>query len=98
VIDQGVVGCLSHHLQTGEGIMATEPTYDEIKRAILNAVATFNVRAGEIVPMMNLRLKLPKHFRGKEVGDAFNEMIGEGLITYEGGKFIKLTDDGFAQM
>ncbi len=79
--------------------MATAPTYEETKRAVLDAVATFNRRAGEIVSWPDLQRQLSDRFRDKEFEDAINGMIAEGLITHEASsKFIKLTNAGYAQM
>lgn len=78
--------------------MAVEPNYEEIKSAILAIVATYHVRAGEIVPLMGILMKLQPRFRASEIQDALNKMVSEELITHDGGRFIKLSKAGYALM
>jgi Mn-dependent DtxR family transcriptional regulator len=78
--------------------MAIAPSYDATKRAIFDAVRTYNVRADEIVPLMGIQRKLGPKFRAPEIEDALKKMIAGGLITHDGGRFIKLTDAGYDEM
>lgn len=78
--------------------MAKAPTIEETTRAIFDAISTYNPRAGEIVPLMGIHMKLhAAGFRADDLNAALGDMQEKGLI--EGsGKFIKLTDEGFAAM
>lgn len=78
--------------------MAKVPTVEETTRAILDQVATYNPRAGEIVPLMGVMLKLDKlGFRHDEVNAAFEDMEAKGLVAFKS-SFLMLTDAGFAAM
>jgi hypothetical protein len=81
--------------------MAKVPTNAEVERAILDAIKTYNVRAGEIVPTMGVYMKVEKAIGAKmhEYETALTSMHQKGLI--EGASapaFLKLTDKGFAEM
>lgn len=79
--------------------MATLPTDVEIERAILDAIATFNPRPNEIVPLGGIQSKLySSHLRADEINAALKRMVQSGLITVDGSPFLKLTDAGFAAM
>ena len=80
--------------------MAKPPTTEETIRAILNSIATFSVRAGEIAPLMGIQLQLDKlGFRADDINPALQAMAERGWIEGSGsGKFIKLTEAGFEQL
>jgi hypothetical protein len=78
--------------------MATAPTTADIERAILDEISTYNVRAGEIVPLTPIQLKLDTAgIRASEFRRALQSMVDKGLIEITG-NFIKLTESGFAAM
>ena len=78
--------------------MANLPTIKETTRAIFDAIATYNPRAGEIVPLMGIQMKLhAEGYRADDLNVALNDMLQKELIE-ESGKFIKLTETGFAAM
>lgn len=80
--------------------MAKLPTTEETTRAIFDAMATYNPRAGEIVPRMGIHMKLDAQgYRADDLNAALNDMLQKGLIEdTDSGKFIKLTEAGFAAM
>lgn len=80
--------------------MAKTPTYEEVSRAIFDAISTYNVRANQIVPITGVQLKVMNAgFTAGEFGDTLNNMIQNGLITVEQSKiFLKLTEAGFDLM
>jgi hypothetical protein len=78
--------------------MATVPTTADVERAVLDAVSTYNVRAGEIVPLTAIQLKLDAlGIRADEFKAGLQSMIDKGLVEISS-SFIKLTDAGFAKM
>jgi hypothetical protein len=78
--------------------MATLPTDSEIRRAILDLVAARSLRPGEIIDYPQMQLALSPQVRAVEFTSTINGMIVDGLFTNDGGKFLKLTASGFAQV
>lgn len=79
--------------------MASLPTHEEVERAIFDAIASYNVRANEIVPLIGVHTKLQTAgFRADDINPALQRMVDSGLITIDGSPFLKLTDAGFAAM
>ena len=81
--------------------MATAPTTTDVERAILDAVKTYNVRAGHTVPMMGVYMKVQKATGAtmEEYGKALEEMQAKGLIEgTSSSTFFKLTDAGYSSM
>jgi hypothetical protein len=76
--------------------MAILPTDAEIRRAILDIVAARNLRSGEIIDYIQMQRDLSQQFRAEEFSNTIKGMIADGLFTHDGGKFLKLTDVGFA--
>ena len=77
--------------------MAQIPTIEQTTRAILHTIATYNVRAGEIVALMGIQMKL-QDYRADDLNAALNDMGERGLIEPARTGFIKLTEAGFAEM
>ncbi|TPN35260.1 hypothetical protein [Mesorhizobium sp. B1-1-6] len=82
---------------------AKEPTVKEIQEWIFDHIREKNpgVRSGEIAAnATELQIQLgSKHgVRGTEYGGAINGLIQEGYLTFDGGKFLKLTDNGFERL
>ena len=83
----------------GRNSVATLPNITETTRAILDAIATYKARPGDIVPIMGIRLKLDEAgFHTDELTEALEDMINKGLIEISNGTFIKLTKTGFSEM
>jgi hypothetical protein len=80
--------------------MATLATEAEVERAIYDAIASYNVRAGEIVPRTAIQMKLDQQgIRAVEFHKAEQSMIDKGEIEIaRDGAFIKLTEAGFDKM
>lgn len=78
--------------------MATNPTVDQTIRAILDAAATYEPRAGEIVPTIGVQTKLHNTYRAEDLNKAFEAMIEQGLIEPEIGRHFKLTEKGYSEM
>jgi len=78
--------------------MAKVPTQDEVKRAILNVVAEYNIRPGEIVPLLGVSKKMQERgFRADEIKAALRAMEADGLIEPSNSLTqIKITEAGFA--
>lgn len=78
---------------------------EQYREIVWDAFRRINARAGHVVPMRTLRFGAMQQMNPVE-RDQFvaeiNEMIGEGLITYEDGstglEVLRLTDTGFAQL
>jgi hypothetical protein len=78
--------------------MATVPTTADVERAILDAISNYNVRAGEIVPLTGIQMKLDGlGIRANEFKTGLQSMVDKSQVEITG-KFIKLTDSGFAAM
>jgi hypothetical protein len=78
--------------------MAMLPTDAEIRRAVLDIVASKQIRPGEIINYVQMQIALSPRFRAAEFTDAINGMVADGLFTYDGGKFLKLTTAGFERV
>ncbi|HEV2553225.1 MAG TPA: hypothetical protein VGV17_05655 [Bosea sp. (in: a-proteobacteria)] len=73
---------------------------DAVERALLEAAAIYKPRAGEIVPLGAVHIKLQKAgFSAAEINAAFSSMEAKGWITgSQSPAHFKLTEAGFAEM
>ena len=67
-----------------------------VERAILDAISTYNVRAGEIVPLTGIQMRLDGlGIRADEFRAGLQSMVDKSQVEITG-KFIRLTDAGFS--
>lgn len=73
-----------------------EPSSDEIKRAVLDVLGDYSIRAGDALPMQPIAIALMKQgYSGSEIGDAIEGLATDKLVEMRNGTAF-LTDDGFA--
>ncbi|GLS40641.1 hypothetical protein GCM10010869_62380 [Mesorhizobium tianshanense] len=82
---------------------AKEPTVKEVQEWIFDYIREKNpgARSGEIaanVTDLQIQLGLKHGVRVTEYGGATNRLIQEGYLTFDGGNFLKLTDNGFERL
>lgn len=78
--------------------MATVPTPEETARAIAACMVNeYNVRAGEIVPLGGIQMKLHPEFKADDINAALAFMQEFNWIAPARSGFISLTEVGFAE-
>lgn len=78
--------------------MAVIPTPEDAGRAILKcAVNDYNVRPGEIAPILGIQMKLHPQYSGDDVNAGMDFLLEKEWITLSPPNFLKLTDAGFAE-
>lgn len=80
-------------------------TKEDYKEIVWDAFRRTNSRPGHIIFMRTFRfgvMQKMNHDEGKQFIDTINQMIGEGLITYEPGSggmdLLRLTDEGYKEL
>lgn len=72
-----------------------EPSSDEIKRAVLDAIGEFSIRPGEVVPSQPIWMALMKQgYNGQEFATAIDSLAADGMIEMRNGTAF-LTNAGF---
>ena len=78
--------------------MAVVPTPEDAGRAILKcAVNEYNVRPGEIAPIMGIQMKLQSAYRADDLNAGLEFLLEKEWIELSPPKFLKLTAAGFAE-
>ena len=73
-----------------------EPSNDEIKRAVLDVLGSYSIRAGDALPTQPIAINLMKQgYSGGEIADAIDGLATDGLVEMRNDTAF-LTDDGFA--
>lgn len=83
-----------------ENSMPALPTLEEAERFILGMFNKRSSRPGESIRTLNLMTGIEgTHFRGDDINQALDSMIEKGWIELrQGGHFLALTEEGFAQV
>ncbi len=78
--------------------MAQIPTMEQSERAVLDAIAEYNIRPNEIVPVMAVRTKaMARGLSAAEANAALESMQRKGwLILTAGSPHMTVTSAGFA--
>jgi hypothetical protein len=81
--------------QDGYDQLGTHLSDDEVERAILDVIKSYNVGPGEIFPVAQVSLKLPSVGHDR-VNDALEAMVDKGLLERGRGPLWKITATGHA--
>jgi hypothetical protein len=90
-----------HWTLTGEGHkqFAPPPSNDQVERAVLDQIATYNPAPDTIFPIMQIGVNLQQDgFSSDQVNDALKRMVEKGWLKAGGGPHWTITATGHREM